>query len=104
MEYKEIFRLKEMLEKANIPFQFREVFTESEYMKGYQICYPALFPNDCKCSVVEHGGSYGHEADLLEIMGLLTKKESKHNSVCGSLTAENVFKRIKRHYKGVMKN
>lgn len=34
MEYKEIFRLKEMLEKAKIPFVFRNLYD------GYQICYP----------------------------------------------------------------
>lgn len=33
---KEIVRLKEMLEKENIPF----VFIERKQMERYQICYP----------------------------------------------------------------
>ena len=32
-------------------------------------------------------------------MGLLTKKERADNIVLGYLTAENVFKRIRKHYK-----
>ena len=36
-------------------------------------------------------------------MGLLTKKESKGDSVLGYLTAEEVFKRIKKHLKKVNK-
>ena len=97
MEYKKIFRLKEMLEKAGIPFIFKEL------NDGYQI----LYKNDSretKCSVIEHEFSYGHEEDLLEIMGLLTDEESKDGSVLGFLTAENVFKRIKNHWKKVEQN
>lgn len=32
--YKEIFRLKEMLEKVKIPFEFGNMFD------GFQLCYP----------------------------------------------------------------
>lgn len=84
----EIFRLKEMLEKEDIPFVFKPQFD------GYTIKY-----GDGVCSVIEHSGSYGSEEDLLEIMGLLTKKELKDDEVRGGLTAENVFRRIRRHYK-----
>lgn len=92
MEYKEIFRLKEMLEKAEIPFEF------GEYMGGYHLCYPN---NKIKeCSVIEHDCSYGREQDLLEIMGLLTDEELKRDDVVGFLSAENVFERIKKHYEG----
>ena len=93
MKYKEIFRLKEMLEKATIPFKFKHVFRN-----GYQIVYP----NDTFiCSVIEHDFSYGSDEDLLEIMGLLTNEERKFDSVKGWLTAENVFERIKKHYEEV---
>lgn len=88
--YKEILKLKEMLEKAEIPFEF------SELMGGYHLCYPN---NKIKeCSVIEHDGSYGREQDLLEIMGLLTNEELKHDEVVGYLSAENVFERIKKDY------
>ena len=52
-------------------------------------------------SVIEHEFSYGNEKDLLEISGLMTEKEEKEtqDTVLGYLTAENVFERIKKHYK-----
>ena len=50
-------------------------------------------------SVVEGIGSYGREADKLEIMGLLTPEEAERDSVAGWLTADDVFRRIQKHYK-----
>ena len=95
-EYKEIFKLKEKLEKAKIPFEFRRLFD------GYQICYPEKNTEDKKdvmeCSVIEHYGSYGHLDDLLEIMGLLTEEESRDDDVLGHVSADEVFQRIKKHY------
>jgi len=87
-KYTEILRLKEMLEKDDIPFVFRPQFD------GYTIKY-----GEDVCSVIEHDGSYGSDKNLLEIMGLLTKKEQKDDDILGYLSAENVFKRIKKHYK-----
>ena len=100
--YKEIFKLKEMLEKAKIPFEFKEM----EMQEGYQISYPAS--NGRVCSCVEHSFSYGHTEDKLEIMGLLTDLEQAEDvgdeySVKGYLTAEEVYKRIYIHYKAVSK-
>ena len=97
--YKEIFRLKEMLEKANIPFEFKE---HHDYRNGYQILYPADGEIN-RCSVIEHSFSYGNKRDLLEIMGLLTDEESEYDSVVGFLSAENVFERIKKDYETVKK-
>ena len=103
-KYNEIFRLKEMLEKAKIPFVFRNCYD------GYQICYPKNNdPYACEkgifdrvCSVIEHEGSYGHGRDELEIMGLLTSEEAMNDEVVGYLTAEDVFQRIENHYKGTL--
>lgn len=94
-KYKEIFLLKKMLKKENIPFIFRNIFD------GFQICYPDI--KNKECSVIEHIGSYGHEQDLLEIMGLLTDGETD-DDVLGYLNAENVFERIRKHYRGEWKN
>ena len=95
-KYKEIFRLKGMLEQAKIPFTFRKLYD------GFQICYPRNNKSEDdfvrECSVIEHEGYYGHSQDLLEIMGLLTEEESKYDSVVGYLSAENVFERIKNNY------
>lgn len=52
------------------------------------------------CSVVEGHGTYGANEDKLEIMGLLTEEELEYDTVCGYLTAEDVFERIKKHYNG----
>ena len=100
--YTEIFKLKEMLEKAKIPFEFIELTMQ----EGYQISYPASKGRVCSC--VEHSFSYGNEDDKLEIMGLLTDLEQAEDvgdeySVKGYLTAEEVYKRIYIHYKAVRK-
>lgn len=89
--YNEILKLKNMLEKAKIPFEFSEIFG------GYHITYPI---NKFRiCSVIEHDRSYGSEQDLLEIKGLLTKNEKKYDVVIGYLSAEDVFKRIQKNWK-----
>jgi len=91
MMYKEIFKLKEMLENESIPFEFGPM------NGGYHISYPEKYP-DCICSVIEHDGSYGRYEDLLEILGLQTDEELKDYDVLGCVTAENVFTRIKKHH------
>ena len=103
---KEIFRLKRMLEKAEIPFEFIEGFGYDkslkeelpDLMEHYQICYPSR--RNMKISVIEGFGTFGREQDRLEIMGGLTPYEQFHhnNSPIGFLTAENVFKRIKKDW------
>ena len=96
MEYAEIHRLREMLDKENIPYEFNTLYD------GFHLCYPRM--NKTKddhsrvCSVIEHDFSYGSHKDLLEIMGLLTDEEAKYDEVVGYLTAEDVFARIKKHY------
>lgn len=102
--YTEIFKLKSMLEDAEIPFIFTD---ESSYislpgvlLERYHIEYPCSYAvGDRVCSVIQGYGTYGAEKDLLEIMGLLTDEEYGENgTVRGSLTAEDVFSRIKAHY------
>ena len=105
-KYKEIFKLKRMLEKADIPFEFIECFgydkkllsTFPDIMDHYQIFYPSK-GEDQKISVIGGFSAYGYEKDKLEIMGLLTPWERfEGNTVVGWLTAENVFKRIKKDW------
>ena len=99
-KYKEIFKLKQMLEKEKIPFDFTcTSYPESNFIH-YHLEYPNKFDMDGSriVSVVEGFSSYGMEADKLEIMGLLTPEEAEHDSVAGWLTADDVFKRIKEHY------
>ena len=103
---KEIFRLKRMLEKAEIPFEFIEGFGYDkslkeelpDLMEHYQICYPSR--RNMKISVIEGLGTFGREQDRLEIMGGLTPYEQFYHgdSPIGFLTAENVFKRIKKDW------
>lgn len=97
-KYKEILKLKGMLEMEGIPFVFRKRIR----FNGYQICYPKG-GEERVCSVIEQEGSYGNKVDLLEIMGLLTEKESEVDDVAGWLTAENVFSRIKKHWEDMNK-
>lgn len=92
-KYNEIFKLKDMLEKAKIPFNFSELHC------GFHIVYPCF--NSAACSVIEHDLSYGSRKDLLEIRGLMTEKEiqDEDDDVLGFLTAQDVFNRIEKHYK-----
>lgn len=89
-EYHEILVLEARLYDAGIPHTF------NPHGGGWRIAYP----NDEKvvCSAIEHNGSYGREADKIEIMGLLTEEEEKRDGVVGWLTAQEVFDRIKNHY------
>lgn len=94
-KYNEILRLKEMLTKHKIPFDF------SEFHGGYHICYPSK--DNVICSVIEHDYSYGREKDKLEIQGLLTEQELEEtdDTVLGYLTAKNVFARINKHFENL---
>lgn len=92
--FDEIFKLKSLLEDAKIPFEF-----DMEPDKGgYHISYPSSDLKDRVCSVVLHSFSYGRESGLLEIMGLLTDDELKYDTVVGYLDADDVFKRIEKHF------
>ena len=86
--YQEILRLASMLENAGIEHVMERKFD------GWHLMYPDM-DDRCVCSVIEFTGSYGASMDRLEIMGLLNAEERKYASVCGYLTAENVFNRIK---------
>ena len=96
-KYKEIFRLKKMLEDANIPFDFfemdpdaRKIIPEFEH---WHINYPNR--GDFIVSAIEGFGTYGEQDDKLEIMGGLTEEEKEEGyDVIGWLTAEEVFERI----------
>lgn len=107
-KYNEIFRLKEMLEKANVPFDFTDesfnLGDDYEFVK-YHIEYPCSYKGDQVriCSVIQGLGTYGAEDNRLEIMGLLTVEEEKDDCVAGWLTAEDVFERIQKHFANVGK-
>lgn len=112
-KYTEIFRFKEMLEQAEIPFVYTDrsyplaipLFDGKKQYTHYHIEYPEGVPTDKRvCSVIQGYGSYGGQANLLEIMGLLTPEEEQESSVCGFLTAEEVFERIKKHYENEKDN
>lgn len=113
-KYGEIFKLHKMLEEADIQHEFIDETPDSRWIipglgfdyTKYHIYYPSCDEfrkginsetdtSSMGCSVIEGYGTYGEERDLLEIMGLLTPEEEEYDSVCGYLTAENVFERIK---------
>lgn len=58
-KYNEIVRLHEMLTGANIPHKF------AHYSDGYRITYK--MDKNSVAVIFEHGTSYGHECDLLEL-------------------------------------
>lgn len=103
-KYNEIHKLHEMLLDAGIehewvdrnPTGYPKQVTSTHLIDfGWQIV--VYRPNGSRLiSVIEGYGTYGVINDLLEIMGLLTPEEEEHDSVCGYLTAEDVFERIER--------
>lgn len=88
--YQEILKLDKMLDAMEIPHE-----TIRRY-DGWQVIYPN--DKDRVADVIECFGSYGHEEDLLEIMGLLTEEEGR---VLGYLTAIEVCERMAKHYYGM---
>ena len=94
--YKEIYKLRNMLDDAGIPYMF-----ESCFLNGCAIAYPNR--DNIVCSVIEHDGSYGCEIDKIEIMGLLTDEEKKYDFVVGYLSADEVFSRITNHWNKYIK-
>lgn len=96
LDFTEIFKLKDMLEEASVPFVFREL----KDFGGYQIFYPDI--KNKVCDVILHNGSYGREQGLLEIMGLVDE-EKVGDEVEGFLTAKECFDRIEKHYNNITK-
>lgn len=98
-KYSEIIQLHEMLTDKDIPH------TLTDYSDGYRIIYK--MDKNSVAVIFEHGTSYGHECDLLELSGrLLTETEMTHAGLVksvGWLTANNVFQRILRHWEEVEK-
>lgn len=92
-KYNEIVKLHNLLEKEGIPHTFEKHFD------GWQVCYPFQNLKNRICDAVEFSSSYGNEYDLLELMGLLTPEEKIYDEVVGHLTAEEIFNRIKKHWK-----
>lgn len=109
-KFSEIFKLDSMLTEAGIPHDFADEGFEVLGSKGdhYHIYYPsrAIWQSEDRdfyatCSVIEGDFSYGGDQNLLEIMGLMSLEEREDNGddVIGSLTAEEVFKRIEEAWK-----
>ena len=99
-KYTEILKLKEMLEKENIEFEWldRSITFPPELDLLKHEHYQIIVYNKDKTkqiiSVIQGSCTYGEEENLLEIMGLLTEEESREDCVLGYLTADNVFNRI----------
>ena len=89
----EMDKLRNMLDVDRINYRY---FSENniEHIKVYNDIYEVV-------SVIYGDGTYGYESGLLEIMGLLTKKEQKRDTVVGSLTARQIYNRIKRYFNEV---
>lgn len=94
-DIEEIFHLVSELERAKIPFEIEF------HAGGFHIGYPSLNKEGDRaivCSVILSPMSYGAEAGLLEISGLLTPEEEVLDAVVGYLPAADVYYRIAQHY------
>lgn len=97
MEFKEIFKLEEMLQEKKIPYCLVPL------RDGWQIIFPSLKMR--LSDVIECTGSYGAERDTLEMMGLLSKEEMEKAGDCaiGGFTAEEVCARWEKKWKEISK-
>lgn len=103
-KYSEIFKLDTMLTEAGIQHDFLDEGFDgaNKRLYRYHIYYPSkvIWQSDDRdfCFVAEGDFSYGGDENLLEIIGLLTPEEREYylDDVIGSLTAEDVFARIKK--------
>ena len=91
--YQEIHKLGRMLDEAGIPYD------KERYLDGWRISYPST--EACVASVDQHYASYGKEEQLLEIDGLVERHEQAQDWVLGYQKAEDVYKRIEKHWKEV---
>jgi len=82
----EMDKLIYLLTLESIPFETRKSWDNTR-----QVFYPSI--KNRICDVICHSGSIGSEKGLLEIMGL-----TSDDDVEGRLTAEEVFKKIKKNY------
>lgn len=91
---KEIDRLAMLLSEDNIPFEKNETHAYGIEMAGIK------YPNSKNfvCSAIQGDYSFGGKENLIEIMGLLTPEEEERDEVVGYLTADEVYKRIKKHW------
>lgn len=112
VDYKEIFKLKVMLDKANIPYEFRDRSYSIKSINVNNLLFQIIVYNpspsaaadpDRLISVIQGNGTIGNDQDLLEIMGCLTTREEKYDSVVGYLTAKEVYKRIRKKYMELIK-
>lgn len=87
--YTEILKLDKMLTEAGVPH------TIDRLLDGWQVIYPNK--ESQVADAIQHFGSYGNAENLLEIMGLVLPEETD-DCVLGYLTAEDVFKRMHKHY------
>lgn len=101
-KYSEIFHLRDMLEEAEIPYEFIERKAGPRFY-GYQLVYPTWEDweiknpgetvRDLSCSVIELEDQT--EDNLLNMMGLLTDTEKLEDKIeARGLTATEVFSRI----------
>lgn len=89
-KYTEILKLRQMLCKAGIPHSLSRMYD------GWQIIY--FCGREQVADVVQHRFSYGAEKDMLELQGLLKPQEKEYDDVAGYLSANEVFKRIKKDF------
>ena len=78
--YQAIQRLHKELDERGIPHDFHKL------LDGYQICVPEKYArNRIEGDAVQHYGSYGTDADLIEVYGFGLKEPVGYLTVEGAL-------------------
>lgn len=86
---------------ANVAAALSNLHIPNELVRchdGLQLLFPWT-----EADVIQHSGSYGSKANLMEVMGLLDDNETD-DTVAGYLTAIDVMRRIIREYQKVHKD
>ena len=95
---KKIYKLKAMLEEAEIPFEFEELVNLINGTPKNEIGYPNRDTQTMRCCVYQNEWSKGGWEDKLEMMGMLVPKDNPEGLTIGNLSAEEAFAIIKQDF------
>ena len=96
-DFIEIDKLEEFFIKYNLPYLRQKMYDGEQIILFKEKSVDTHIMGNRLFDAVLHMGSYGHEKNLLEIMGFIV--EDKDDSVEGFLTAEEIIKRLKKKLK-----
>lgn len=96
----EILKLKELLEKNNVPFEFKSKHMDGDNQKVvYELYYPSSESKFTQMICRQINGLISGVTDRLELLQIYRDEKRTRNILIIDLNAEQVFFRIRRRQK-----